>query len=118
MAKTTVEVLVDDLDGSEGAATVQLGWDGEWRELELSKKNRASLIKALDKYWSVARPVAHSGQANPRSRKSTGSRSKRVARDPKAIRAWAAENGVAIPARGRIPRDVERRYNDASGRPN
>ena len=27
-----VEVLVDDLDGSEGADTVRIGWNGEWRE--------------------------------------------------------------------------------------
>ena len=39
MAKAMVEVLVDDLDGSEGAETVRIGWNGEWRELELSKKN-------------------------------------------------------------------------------
>jgi Lsr2 len=40
MAKVTVEVLVDDLDGSEGAETVRLGWNGDWREIDLSKKNR------------------------------------------------------------------------------
>ena len=61
MAKATVEVLVDDLDGSEGVETVRLGWNGEWRELELSKKNLASLSRALDKYWDAARPVSGLG---------------------------------------------------------
>jgi Lsr2 len=56
MAKATVEVLVDYLDGSEAAETVQIGWNGDWRELELSKKNLASLSNALDKYWNVSRP--------------------------------------------------------------
>ena len=29
MAKATVEVLVDDLDGLKGAETVGIGWNGE-----------------------------------------------------------------------------------------
>ena len=50
MAKAMVEVLVDDLDGSEGAETVRIGWNGEWRELELSKKNLSALSRAFDRY--------------------------------------------------------------------
>ena len=66
MAKATVEVLIDDLDGSEGAETVRLGWNGDWRELELSKKNLAALSKALDKYWQVGRAVSANGQSSRR----------------------------------------------------
>src|SRR4029079_120528 len=58
MAKTTVEVLVDDLDGSDAAETVRLGWDGEWRELDLSKRNLAALSRVFDKYWNAGRPAA------------------------------------------------------------
>ena len=32
------------------------------------------------------------------------------------IRAWAIDNGISVPARGRIPGDVERQYKDAVGR--
>ncbi len=118
MAKATVEVLVDDLDGSEGAETVRLGWNGDWREVELSKKNLASLSKALDKYWNVGRPVLGEGRSSRRARsgRTMSSRSTMATRDPKVIRAWATENGIAVPTRGRIPGDVERQYNDASGR--
>ena len=118
MAKATVEVLVDDLDGSEGAETVRLGWNGDWRELELSKKNLASLSRALDKYWDAGRPVSGDGQSSRRRRPSrtASSRSSKVKRDPKVIRAWATDNGIAVPARGRIPGDVERQYNEANGR--
>jgi hypothetical protein len=35
VAKTTVEVLIDDLDGSDDAQTITLGWNGDWRELDL-----------------------------------------------------------------------------------
>jgi len=118
MAKATVEVLVDDLDGSEGAETVRLGWNGDWRELELSKKNLASLSRALDRYWNAARPAAGDGPSGRRRRprRTTSTRSTKATRDPKVIRAWATENGIAVPTRGRIPGDVERQYNDASGR--
>ena len=119
MAKATVEVLVDDLDGSEGAETVRLGWNGDWRELDLSKRNLASLSRALEKYWAAGRAVSVDGQPSRRSRRRTtpsSSRSARAKRDPKVIRAWATENGIAVPARGRIPGDVERQYNEANGR--
>jgi hypothetical protein len=118
MAKATVEVLVDDLDGSEGAETVRLGWNGEWRELELSKRNLAFLSRALERYWNVSRAVSQDGQSHA-GRRSTTARSSRAfrgQRDPKVVRAWALSNGIAVPARGRIPGDVERRYNDAKGR--
>jgi hypothetical protein len=118
MTKATVEVLVDDFDGSEAVESVRLGWNGEWRELELSEKNLAALSKAVDKYWNVARPVTANGttQRRRRTRNSTATRSGSGTRDPKAIRVWAEDNGIPIPSRGRIPGDIEQRYNKATGR--
>jgi hypothetical protein len=117
MAKATVEVLIDDLDGSDAARTITLGWDGDWRELDLSKRNLASLSRVLEKYWNAGRPVSPNGQAARRPRRAkSASRSAKGRRDPKAIRAWAIENGIAVPTRGRIPADVERRYNETNGR--
>ena len=119
MAKATVDVLVDDLDGSEGVETVRIGWNGDWRELDLSKKNLASLSKAFDKYWNVSRPVSADGRTSRRRRTKTtaSARSAKAGRDPKLIRAWATDNGISVPARGRIPSDVERRYDEANRRP-
>ncbi len=113
MARTTVEVLVDDLDGSEAVETVRIGWNGEWRELDLSKRNFQALSRALDKYWSVARPVSRKGRSAAPARKRGGARRAKSTRDPKAIRAWAAEQGIEVPARGRIPAEVERLYNES-----
>ena len=114
MARATIEVLVDDLDGSEGSETVRLGWNGEWRELDLSKRNLASLARALDKYWDVARPVTNGGRAAHRTRRAPR-KSRRASRDPKVIRAWAIDRGIEVPSRGRIPAEVERQFNDANG---
>ena len=120
MAKATVEVLIDDLDGSEATETVTIGWNGDWRELDLSKRNLASLSKTLDKYWNVGRPVSSNRRPTTRRsrQKNTAStrRAVKAKRDPKMIRAWATQNGIAIPARGRIPADVERQYNEATRR--
>ena len=113
MAKATVEVLVDDVDGSPAVETVRLGWNGEWRELDLSKRNLGALSRALDGYWAAGRTVADEGKAG-RPRKPRTARSRRPVRDPKAIRAWALANGVEVPARGRIPADVERQFNEAT----
>lgn len=113
MAKATVEVLVDDLDGSPAAETVQLGWNGDWRELDLSKRNLAALSRALERYWAAGRPLG-AGDGSGRRRKPATRRSKGRVRDPKAIRAWAIANGVQVPARGRIPVDVERQFNEVT----
>jgi hypothetical protein len=110
MAKTLVEVLVDDLDGTEAVESVRLGWNGQWRQLELSEKNLAALSKAIDRFWDAGRPMKADAPGRRRTSAGTGGR------DPRAIRVWAAENGIAVPSRGRIPRDVEDRYHEATGR--
>ena len=114
MAKAMVEVLVDDLDGSEAVDTVRRGWNGEWRELDLSKRNAAALERAVGRYWAAGRPVSASGQAS-RRRKTSG-RSTTARRDPKVIRAWAISQGIEVPSRGRIP--GRRRAPVQRGQPN
>lgn len=118
MAKATVEVLVDDLDGTEAVETVWLGWNGDWRELELSKKNLAALARALDKYWNVSRPLAAGKQAQRTRRPNAAPppRSIQPKPDPKLIRRWASDNGIELRARGRISADVVRQYNEAHRR--
>jgi Lsr2 len=111
MAKATMEILVDDLDGSPGAETVRLGWNGDWRELDLSKRNLAALDRVLTKYWNAGRPVSSRSTAR---RRAASSRTKSTRRDPKRIRAWASEQGIQVPARGRIPAAIERQFDEAN----
>jgi hypothetical protein len=93
MTKAMVEVLVDDLDGSESANTVRIGWNGEWRELEPSKKNLSALSRALDRYSDVSRPVSRDGRSSDRRRsvRARSSHSAEGTRDPKFIRAWGRQ---------------------------
>src|SRR5215813_1246935 len=103
MVKSLVEVLVDDIDGSEAVESVLLGWNGQWRRIELSERNLAALSKAVDRFWEAGRPVSERSSAPRRSRGCDTN-----GRDPKAIRAWAEANGITVPKRGRIPGEIER----------
>ena len=51
VAKKVVEELIDDLDGTPADHTVRIGWNDEWREIELSEKNLAALSRGLDRFW-------------------------------------------------------------------
>lgn len=103
MAQRTVTILTDDLDGTESkdVETIRFGFDGATYEIDLTKKNRDALEKALTPYLNASRKA---GKAN------TGSagRSKASSRDydPKAVRAWATAKKMDVPARGRIPAGV------------
>lgn len=107
MAQKVLVQLVDDIDGSEladGAGeTVQFGLDGKSYEIDLSNRNAKALRKALATYIDAGRKVSGSR----RSTRSAGS-------DSKAIRAWAKENGVDVPDRGRIPASVRSQYEAAN----
>ena len=47
MAKTMVEVLVDDLDGSEAMESVRIGWNGQWRELESLREEPGGAVEVV-----------------------------------------------------------------------
>jgi hypothetical protein len=113
VAREVIERITDDLDGSEGAQTVRIGWQGEWREIDLGERNLSALSKGFDRFWEAARPVRSAAAATRQRRSSRGGAG---SRDPRAIRVWAQENGIAVPARGRIPGTIEEQYNAAGGR--
>jgi len=113
VAREVYERITDDLDGSENAATVRIGWQGEWREIDLGEKNLAALSRGFDRFWEAARPMRTSNGSGRRARASGRQIS---GRDPKAIRIWAKENGIKVPARGRIPASVEEKYVAAGAR--
>ena len=116
MVKETFVRLTDDLDGGEGQESVMFSLDGREYEIDLSAKNAAALRKALDKYVAAAR--SRTAEGAPRRRRATTSA--RPARrgsavDPKAVRVWAAENGIALSSRGRVPASIIDQYRAAVG---
>jgi hypothetical protein len=111
MAKTVV--TTDDIDGSPNAETVTFSFDGRSFEIDLSKKSRAALEKALKPYIDAGRPV---GARTTRGGGSSGGRGRgrrSASVDLAAVRAWAAENGIAVSDRGRISGSVLEQYQAA-----
>jgi hypothetical protein len=116
MAKKIIETVTDDLDGSVADHTIQLGWEGEWRELDLNQKNLDALAKVFDRYWDAARPQPSGSARSSRRRGAPGTRQANRDFDLAQLREWAGRNGVGIPQRGRIPRAVVEQYKAAGGR--
>ena len=110
MAQEVITKLVDDLDGSEATETVLFGLDGDGYEIDLSAKNAAALRKALDRYRAAARPSSSSRASSASSRRGRGKARGRGEVDPKAVRVWAAEHGLEISSRGRIPSEILEQY--------
>jgi hypothetical protein len=109
MATKTIVQLTDDLDGSKAEKTVSFSLDGVTYEIDLSKKNAADLEKAFSKYVTAARRVGGRAAAGRGRTRRTS-----VNADPKAVRAWAASNGIHVNPRGRIPGDVVQQFEAAN----
>jgi len=109
MAKTVV--TTDDIDGSPNAETVTFSFDGRSFEIDLSKKSRTALEKALKPYIDAGRSVGSRTARATSAGRGRGRRSSSV--DLAAVRAWAAENGVQVSDRGRISASVLEQYQAA-----
>ena len=108
MASRTVVTLVDDLDGSEAEQSVSFGLEGIDYEIDLSGSHAQALRELLAPYTAAARRTGgrRSGSsAAPRAvhRNASPGRSRTTNAE---IRAWAAEHGVVLAERGRIPSRV------------
>ncbi len=116
MAKKTITILTDDIDGTElpaGSRSTRFALDGVEYEIDLSVENARALADALSPYIAAGRRVGGSGRAasassRPRSR-ATGGDADRLA----AIRSWAQGNGYAVGDRGRIKAEIVEAYEAA-----
>jgi Lsr2 len=107
MAKTTVVTITDDIDGSDGAETVSFSFAGQTYEIDLSKKNLDKFKSGLQPFIDSGRRVGRQGAAR------TAARGRTSRKDSSAIRAWAAEQGLSVSERGRIPAAVVAQYEAA-----
>lgn len=114
MAEKITVHLVDDLDGSDAEETVRFAWDGRQLVIDLSKKNADKLRKAIEPFVAAGRPE---GQTPARRTGGTPKAAKRRSggpgRDTAQIRAWARENNISVPDRGRLKPDVIDAYDKA-----
>ncbi len=108
MAQKVNIVLVDDIDGSEAEETVKFGLDGTSYEIDLTEKHAEDLREMLAPYIGHARRAE--GTRRRSSRSSGHSSSAASGTDAADIRAWARENGMDVPERGRVSAKVREAY--------
>ncbi|WP_437770599.1 histone-like nucleoid-structuring protein Lsr2 [Arthrobacter sp. KNU40] len=108
MAKETITIIRDDLDGSENAKSYKFGWGDNQYEIDLSEKNAKELQDFLGKYIGVAAKVT---ARLPRSAGSPAPKSNRE--ELQKIRSWALGQGLNVSPRGRISGDVIKAYEAA-----
>lgn len=110
MAQRVQVMLIDDVDGSEGAETVTFALDGVTYEIDLSEKNAAAMRDAFSSWVGHGRRV--SGRATPSGR---GGRKAAASSgtDSSAVREWARANGMTVSERGRISASVMEAYSAA-----
>jgi hypothetical protein len=119
MAKRTIHMLVDDVNGGEADETVAFAVDGTQYEIDLSRKNAAKMREVLARYVEAGSKVGRAGggavrSAAPRGR---GRGPAVVDRDQsRAIREWAQGKGIAVSDRGRIKQETVDRYHAEAGR--
>lgn len=108
MAKKTVVVLEDDIDGSEASETISFALDGSEYEIDLNEGHANELRGALARFTNASRKVS-----SGRGRSAARTKSSQGGPDPKAVRMWAAENGIPVNTRGRIQAEVVEKYEAA-----
>jgi hypothetical protein len=116
MAKKTITILTDDLDGGElpaGSRSTRFALDGVEYEIDLSPENARALADALAPYITAGRRVGGTGRSASASRpRAKGTDAERLA----AIRSWAQGNGYAVGDRGRIKAEIVDAYDAANPR--
>lgn len=111
-----VQTRTDDLNGEPDAHTCVITVNGEGIEIDLAEKSMLRLVKALEPFWKAGSPGVYDIQRRGVGKKKasapdgprTGARS-----DSKEIRAWAARQGIPVPARGKVPVAIAEAYDRA-----
>ncbi|RSD10844.1 histone-like nucleoid-structuring protein Lsr2 [Amycolatopsis eburnea] len=111
MAQKVLVEILDDLDGSTAAQTVQFGLDGVTYEIDLSDENASVLRETLARFIGAGRRIG-----GRKVRAATGQPTAPTAADRernRQIRAWANANGYEVSDRGRLSTEVVSGYEQA-----
>ncbi|MGW3993220.1 histone-like nucleoid-structuring protein Lsr2 [Amycolatopsis sp. NPDC004772] len=111
MAQKVLVEILDDIDGTPAAQTVQFGLDGVTYEIDLSDENAAALRDELARYIGASRRIG-----GRKVRVATGQSTATTASDRERnqqIRAWANTNGYEVSERGRLSSEVVSAFEEA-----
>ena len=107
MARQIRVILTDDIDGSEGAQTLEFALAGKNYSIDLNETNRKKLETALAPFIEKADKVSR-GRTQRRS-SSSSARSGNTS----AVRSWARGEGYEVSDRGRVPAHIVEAYEAA-----
>lgn len=115
MARKTIVQLVDDVDGStikDGQGeTVEFGIGGDLYKIDLSNKHANELHEQLEFWIQHAEKISGSKKRKsrgPAATKTSGAAAANV--EPGAVRTWAADQGIEVSSRGRVPQTIIDQY--------
>jgi hypothetical protein len=115
MARQTVIEYVDDLDGAPiepgDGGTVEFAFGGVNYEIDLTKANEAAFAGLVLPYITAGRKVAQAARGGRGVRVSRPVRSDKE--HLRAVREWAAVNGLPVKLRGRIKQEIVDQYDAA-----
>ncbi len=123
MAKRTIHVLIDDLDGGDADETITFGLDGKQYEIDLSDANAAKLRAALEPYLVAGQKLGRSAITTSHSPYRPGQTLRRAPHyndgvaERAEMRQWLATHGVQVAERGRVREQYVElwRQRDAAG---
>lgn len=116
MVLLRIERLVDDLEGGPAHEIISFAVGAERYEIHLNRTNAQRFRKLIDPYVRAAQRIPTLAHEGRRESPDPSPQLKRRGFDLAALRQWAAQNHVDVPARGRIPNEIVRRYKAAGGR--
>ena len=103
--QTTVTMTCDLCGGTKETRTRSISLDGQTLEIDLCAKDGRGLDKVAQQFIPHARKVRRAPVA---SRRTASTRQHSA-----SVRDWAKAQGLVVSDRGRIPADVERKYDAA-----
>ncbi|WP_406004610.1 Lsr2 family protein [Streptomyces sp. NBC_00987] len=99
-------IVESDLSGKPDAATAVFGLGGTWYEVDLTPEERKKLEQALEPYLKVGRKA----DKKPTKKQVVP---ETTAEEREEIRKWAKKKGLEFAERGRIPKTVQKAYDEA-----
>lgn len=117
MAKRVLVQLVDDIDEEPietGGQHITFAVNGNDYEIDLRDDHAVEFRRKFDYYIAKSKRV-RGGSGRAKGTDTTAGRNP-LQRDPaqtRAIREWAAANGMNVSARGRIPAEIEKAFEAA-----
>ena len=106
-------VLDDDIDGSpitEDGGTLQFAIDDTRMEIDLNQEHLKQFYDAVKPFIDNARVLRETASFTHRPIQAYRAKNTR----PGDIRQWCREHGIPVNSMGRIPADIERRYEEAN----